>query len=119
MFELTTGADALGLQSVAQMPQLNRRHRGHGNVSVRKNVCLITLNGSLNGLGILKSNDLLIMSQLYYQENDCKNSGVWGDKAIAAFKKAASDLVAQRFLLPDDADSLVKTAESEGVRNAP
>jgi len=33
-------------------------------------------------------NDLLIMSQLYYQQKDCKNSGVWGDKAIAAFKKA-------------------------------
>jgi tetratricopeptide (TPR) repeat protein len=28
------------------------------------------------------------MSQLYYQQKDCKNSGVWGDKAIAAFKKA-------------------------------
>ena len=47
MFELTTGADALGLQSVAEMTQLNRRHR---HASVRKNVCLITLNGSLNGL---------------------------------------------------------------------
>ena len=52
MFELTTGADALGLQSVAEMTQLNRRHR-HGGVSVRKNVCLITLNGSANGLSIL------------------------------------------------------------------
>jgi tetratricopeptide (TPR) repeat protein len=41
-----------------------------------------------NGLGILKSNDLLIMSQIYYQEKDCKNSGFWGDKAIAAFKMA-------------------------------
>jgi hypothetical protein len=51
MFQLTTGADTLGLQSVAEMAQLNRRHR-HGG-SVRKNVCLITLNGSLNGLGIL------------------------------------------------------------------
>ena len=51
MFQLTTGVDTLGLQSVAEMTQLNRRHRGH--VSVRKNVCLITLNGSLNGLGIL------------------------------------------------------------------
>ena len=51
MFELTTGADTLGLQSVTEMTQLNRRHRGHS--SVRKNVCLITLNGSLNGLGIL------------------------------------------------------------------
>jgi hypothetical protein len=51
MFELT-GADTLGLQSVAEMAQLHRR-RGHGSVSVRKNVCLVTLNGSLNGLGIL------------------------------------------------------------------
>ena len=38
---------------------------------------------------------------------------------LSTFKKAASDLVAQRFLLPDDADSLVQAAESEGVRNAP
>ncbi len=51
MFELTTGADALGLQSVAEMAQLRRRH-GRSR-SYRKNVCLITLNGSLNGLGIL------------------------------------------------------------------
>lgn len=51
MFELTTGADALGLQSVAEMAQLSRSHRR--GASVRKNVCLITLNGSLNGLGIL------------------------------------------------------------------
>jgi hypothetical protein len=51
MFELTTGADALGLQSVAEQAQLNRRHRSAS--SYRKNVCLITLNGSLNGLGIL------------------------------------------------------------------
>ena len=50
MFELT-GADSLGLQSVAEMAQLHRRSRDR--VSVRKNVCLITLNGSLNGLGIL------------------------------------------------------------------
>ena len=50
MFELTTGADALGLQSVAETAELNRRHFRR---SVRKNVCLITLNGSLNGLGIL------------------------------------------------------------------
>ncbi len=51
MFELTTGADALGLQSVAEMAQLHRRSRSR--VSVRKNVCLLTLNGTLNGLGIL------------------------------------------------------------------
>jgi hypothetical protein len=41
-----------------------------------------------NDLGALKSNDFLIMSQIYYQESDCKNSGVWGDKAIAGFRKA-------------------------------
>jgi hypothetical protein len=41
-----------------------------------------------NDLGALKSNDLVIMSQIYYQEKDCKNSAVWGDKAIAAFNKA-------------------------------
>jgi tetratricopeptide (TPR) repeat protein len=41
-----------------------------------------------NDLGALKSNDLLIMSQIYYQEKDCKNSAAWGDKAIAAFNKA-------------------------------
>jgi len=50
MFELTTGADTLGLQSVVDAAQLGRRR---GARSVRKNVCLITLNGSLNGLGIL------------------------------------------------------------------
>jgi tetratricopeptide (TPR) repeat protein len=38
--------------------------------------------------GSANDNDLLIMSQLYYQQKDCKNSAVWGDKAIAAFKKA-------------------------------
>jgi hypothetical protein len=41
------------------------------------------------------------------------------DVYLAAFKKSADDLVAKRFLLPDDADSLVKTAETEGVRSAP
>jgi tetratricopeptide (TPR) repeat protein len=38
--------------------------------------------------GSATDNDLLIMAQLYYQQKDCKNSGIWGDKAIAAFKKA-------------------------------
>lgn len=33
-------------------------------------------------------NDFLIMTQLYYQEKDCKNSAAWGDKAVAAYKKA-------------------------------
>jgi hypothetical protein len=38
---------------------------------------------------------------------------------VAAFKKAADDLVAQRFLLPDDAIRLVAEAERDGVRSAP
>ena len=50
MFELTTGVDTLGLQSVADAAELGRRRHAR---SYRKNVCLITLNGSLNGLGIL------------------------------------------------------------------
>jgi Alpha/beta hydrolase domain len=38
---------------------------------------------------------------------------------LAAFKKAADDLAAKRFLLPDDADVSIKSAQAEGVRNAP
>ena len=55
MFELNSGAEVLGLQSVADTAQLRRRggHGGGGGSTVRKNVCLITLNGSANGLSIL------------------------------------------------------------------
>lgn len=54
MFELTTGADVLGLQSVAETAQLRRRGGGgKGGSSYRKNICLVTLNGSANGLSIL------------------------------------------------------------------
>jgi tetratricopeptide (TPR) repeat protein len=38
--------------------------------------------------GVATSNDFLIMAQLYYQQKDCKNSAVWNEKAVAAFKKA-------------------------------
>ena len=41
-----------------------------------------------NDLGALKANDLVIMSQIYYQQKDCKNSAVWGDKAITALNKS-------------------------------
>jgi tetratricopeptide (TPR) repeat protein len=40
--------------------------------------------------GASTDDDLLIMSQLYFQQKDCKNSGIWGDKAIAAFKKSGA-----------------------------
>ncbi|NVN88729.1 MAG: hypothetical protein HXX15_21845 [Rhodopseudomonas sp.] len=38
---------------------------------------------------------------------------------VAAFKKAANDLVAQRFLLADDASRLIQEAERDGIRSAP
>jgi hypothetical protein len=38
---------------------------------------------------------------------------------MAAFRKAANELVAKRYLLPEDAALLVDRAESEGIRNAP
>jgi hypothetical protein len=53
MFELTIGTDALGLQSIAEMPGLYRYHRRHSGRRGRKNVCLVTANHSLNGVNIL------------------------------------------------------------------
>jgi alpha/beta hydrolase family protein len=38
---------------------------------------------------------------------------------LAAFRRAADDLVAKRFLLPDDAALLLQRAESEGIRSGP
>ena len=38
---------------------------------------------------------------------------------VAAFRKAAENLVSQRFLLPDDAIRLVSQAERDGIRSAP
>jgi len=38
--------------------------------------------------GVTNNDDLVVMSQLYYLEKDCKNSNVWGDKAIAAARKS-------------------------------
>ena len=51
MFELTTGTDALGLQSFAEVAELYRRRRYHR--GSRRNVCLVTANHSLNCLSIL------------------------------------------------------------------
>ena len=50
MFELTTGAEDLGLQSFAEPADLGWRRCVR---KYRKNVCLITLNGSANGISIL------------------------------------------------------------------
>jgi len=52
MFELTTGTDALGLESVAGVGALWRRRR-YRHRSYYSNTCLVTANGSLNGISIL------------------------------------------------------------------
>jgi hypothetical protein len=41
------------------------------------------------------------------------------DAYVAQFKKAAESLVKQRYLLPEDAATLIKQAEENGVRQAP
>ena len=52
MYELTTGAEALGLNSIAEVAELGRRRRCYRRSS-RKNVCLVTANHSLNDISIL------------------------------------------------------------------
>jgi tetratricopeptide (TPR) repeat protein len=37
--------------------------------------------------GAASPDDLAILSQLYFLQKDCKSSGQWADKAIAAFRK--------------------------------
>ena len=41
------------------------------------------------------------------------------DVYVAAFEKAAADLVAKRYLLPEDAKLLVERAREQGIRTAP
>ena len=61
MYELTTGADVLSLQALPvadsvvtdEVTGLARKHRRSGGGGGRKNVCLITLSNSLNGLDVL------------------------------------------------------------------
>lgn len=52
MLQLTIDNDVLALPSVADTAQLRRRHGGYRS-SYRKNVCLITFNGSGNGFSYL------------------------------------------------------------------
>ena len=53
MFELTTGTDTLGLESIAGVGALWRRRHCRRHRSYYSNTCLVSLNGSLNGIGIL------------------------------------------------------------------
>jgi hypothetical protein len=54
----------------------------------KQNTKAIEYGTQIAASGAATDEDLLIMSQVYYQQKDCKNSALWGDKAIAAFKKA-------------------------------
>jgi len=38
--------------------------------------------------GVTNNDDLVVMAQLYYLQKDCKDSAIWGDRAIAAARKA-------------------------------
>jgi hypothetical protein len=38
--------------------------------------------------GAASPNDYVIMTQLYFQQKDCKNAAVWADKGVAAYRKA-------------------------------
>jgi hypothetical protein len=53
MFELTTGTDPLGLQSMEGVGSLYRRRHHRRHRSYYSNSCLVTANGSLNGISIL------------------------------------------------------------------
>ena len=53
MFELSTDIETTNLQSVADVTSLHRRHRRGYRRSYRSNTCLVTANGSLNGISVL------------------------------------------------------------------
>jgi len=42
----------------------------------------------MSDAGTATPNDLAIIAQSYFQLKDCKNSGLWSDKAVAASRKA-------------------------------
>jgi len=48
----------------------------------------LTYGKQIADAGAANSDDLGVISQLYYLQKDCKNSGIWADKAVAAARKA-------------------------------
>jgi tetratricopeptide (TPR) repeat protein len=48
----------------------------------------LTFGKQIADSGAAKPDDLGIISQIYYLQKDCKNSGIWADKAVAAARKA-------------------------------
>ncbi|MCA1846083.1 MAG: hypothetical protein LC792_23405 [Actinobacteria bacterium] len=53
MYELTTAAEVTALQSIADVTELGRYRHHRRYRSYRSNTCLVTANGSLNGISIL------------------------------------------------------------------
>ena len=53
MFELTTGVNALDLQSIAEVASLHRRRHCRRWGGYYSNTCLVTGNNSLNGISVL------------------------------------------------------------------
>jgi tetratricopeptide (TPR) repeat protein len=56
--------------------------------STQQNAKAIEYGKQVADSGQATPDDLGILAQLYYLQKDCKNSGVWADKAIAASRKA-------------------------------
>jgi hypothetical protein len=56
--------------------------------STQQNAKAIEYGKQVAESGSATPDDLGILAQLYYLQKDCKNSGVWADKAIAAARKA-------------------------------
>jgi hypothetical protein len=54
----------------------------------QQNAKAIEFGKQASDAGQATADDLTVMSQLYYLQKDCKNSAIWGEKAIAAAKKA-------------------------------
>jgi hypothetical protein len=48
----------------------------------------LTYGKQIADAGAANSDDLGVISQLYYLQKDCKNSAIWADKAVAAARKA-------------------------------
>lgn len=109
------GNDIPGIRSVFLQTPIgtytgwNLNHKDH----FENGMC--NLQGSFIPFAATKAERLAVGDSRLSIEERYPSKGVY----VAAFKKAADDLVAQRFLLPEDADSLVKAVETEGVRNAP
>ena len=53
MYELEIATEVSALQSIADVTELGRHRHRHHYRSYRSNVCLVSLNCSLNGVSIL------------------------------------------------------------------